>query len=205
MTDQLAFPGFDDTRPTTDRLLFLTYLAPDAAAQIAGRVPDFRGQHGLRGKAVPQNLLHVTLNHFGDFDGLPLDMVALAREAAETLAMAPFEVVFDRVASFKTQPGNYPFVLRGGGGLIKLLEFHQALVEAIRRTGSRIGKRAKPNFTPHVTMLYDGQAVAEQLVEPVTWVVREFALVHSLLGQTRHIVLDRWTLRDNDHEASPPV
>jgi 2'-5' RNA ligase len=45
-------------------------------------------------------------------------------------------------------------------------------------------------------MLYDGRLVAGQPVEPIRWVVREFVLVHSLLGQTRHEVLGRWALRD---------
>jgi RNA 2',3'-cyclic 3'-phosphodiesterase len=196
VTEQLAFPGFDDTREKTDRLLFLTYVDPDAAAQIARRVPDWRTRHGLSGKAVAEDRLHITLNHLGDHAGLPRDMVALALQAAETLAMAPFEVVFDRVVSFGGRPGNLPFVLRGGEGLAQLLAFQNALAVAMRRTGSRIGKWAESNFTPHVTMLYDSQSVAEQRVEPVRWMVREFVLVHSLLRQTRHEVLGRWTLRD---------
>ena len=71
MTDQLAFPGFDDTRPKTDRLLFLTYVDPDAAPRIALLMPDLRSQHGLRGKPVAQDRLHITLNHLGDHAGLP--------------------------------------------------------------------------------------------------------------------------------------
>ena len=196
MSEQLAFPGFDDTREKTDRLLFLTYVAPDAAAQIARRVPDLRAQHGLRGKPVAQDRLHITLNHLGDHAGLPRDMVALAREAAGTLATAPFEVEFDRVESFENRSSNYPFVLRGGDGLLSLLAFQRALANAMRLTGTRIGKWAESNFTPHVTMLYDGRLVVGQPVEPIGWTVREFVLVHSLLGQTRHEVLGRWALRD---------
>jgi len=52
----------------------------------------------------------------------------------------------------------------------------------------------KSSYTPHVTLLYDSQRVVQQAVETVAWTVREFVLVHSLLGQTRHIALMRWSL-----------
>ena len=43
-------------------------------------------------------------------------------------------------------------------------------------------------------MLYDDRLVAWQAVEPVRWTVREFVLMHSLLGQHRHVPLARWPL-----------
>jgi 2'-5' RNA ligase len=46
-----------------------------------------------------------------------------------------------------------------------------------------------------MTLLYDDRSVAEQAVETIGWTAREFVLVHSLLGQTRHIPLGRWPLR----------
>jgi 2'-5' RNA ligase len=65
----------------------------------------------------------------------------------------------------------------------------------MERSGGRLARWAKGVFTPHVTLLYDGMSVAEQPVDPISWTVGEFVLVHSLLGQTRHIILDRWPLR----------
>jgi RNA 2',3'-cyclic 3'-phosphodiesterase len=38
--------------------------------------------------------------------------------------------------------------------------------------------------------------VAEHAIEPVSWTVTGFRLVHSLLGQTRHITLGEWRLED---------
>jgi 2'-5' RNA ligase len=49
-------------------------------------------------------------------------------------------------------------------------------------------------FTPHVTLLRDRISVPEQEIEPICWTAREFVLVHSLLGQTQHIPLGRWSL-----------
>jgi hypothetical protein len=42
----------------------------------------------------------------------------------------------------------------------------------------------------------DWTKIAEQFVETVGWSVREFVLVHSLLGQTRHVLLARWPLQE---------
>src|SRR5277367_552093 len=159
MSDQFLFAEFDAKPSPTDRLLFLTYPDPDTAARIAERVPGLRDEHDLRGKPVAPDRLHITLNHLGDHAGVPQDMVSLAQEAAGTLAMSPFDVVFDRVVSFGGKPGNLPFVLRGGDGLGQLLGFQQMLAAAMSKTGSRLGKWAESNFTPHVTLLYDRQSV----------------------------------------------
>jgi RNA 2',3'-cyclic 3'-phosphodiesterase len=50
----------------------------------------------------------------------------------------------------------------------------------------------KPQYEPHVTLLYDDRCVAEQAVDTVRWTVREFVLVHSLHGQGRYVFLGRW-------------
>jgi hypothetical protein len=50
--------------------------------------------------------------------------------------------------------------------------------------------RVHPISTLHVTLLYDKRVVDEQ---PIT--VREFVLVRSLHGQTRHTDVARWQLR----------
>ena len=36
--------------------------------------------------------------------------------------------------------------------------------------------RAKPQYTPHVTMLYDERGIEDHAIEPVCWTVRDFAL-----------------------------
>ena len=44
-------------------------------------------------------------------------------------------------------------------------------------------------------MLYDGASVAPQQVEAVEWTVREFVLVHSLIGANLpYTILQRWPL-----------
>jgi 2'-5' RNA ligase len=97
------------------------------------------------------------------------------------------------VVSFRTGGRKRPFVLRSGKDLVALMAFQQAIGMAMKKAG--IGRWVQPQFTPHVTLLYDDHLVSEQTVESVSWTVREFVLVHSLLGQTQHIPLGRWPLR----------
>jgi 2'-5' RNA ligase len=49
-------------------------------------------------------------------------------------------------------------------------------------------------YTPHVTLAYGMPWAAARPVESACWNVREFALIHSLLGRTRHVALARWPL-----------
>lgn len=191
MTGQLAFPGFGADVDPTDRLLFALFPEGGAAEQIAQLGHGLRGRHGLNGKPLATERFHVTLHHLGDYVGLPNGVATAAREAAGQVAAAPFEVVFDRAASFASRPGNNPFVLQGGEALGPLRAFQQSLGEALKRVG--LGKWVKA-YTPHVTLLYDNVVVEEQPVEPVRWTVSEFVLIHSLLGRTQHIALGRWPL-----------
>lgn len=167
--------------------LFPVSGAAEAATQLVQRM---RREHGLQGKALPEARLHITLSHLGDFEGIPPNIVEIARAAAGSIAAPSFEVTFDRVMSFGGKSGNLPFVLWGKDGVAALTAFQKQLVLALKRHGLRV----RSGFRPHMTLLYDDHSVAERLVEPVSWVAREFVLVHSLLGQTRHVHLAHWPL-----------
>jgi 2'-5' RNA ligase len=56
------------------------------------------------------------------------------------------------------------------------------------------GLSAGSQFTPHVTVPYDGSRVEEQFIEPIHWTVRDFVFVHSGRGRMMHIPLERWRL-----------
>jgi 2'-5' RNA ligase len=69
----------------------------------------------------------------------------------------------------------------------------QGLVAELRRAGLRI--KTRDHFTPHLTLLYASGTVAPRAVQPVSWVVREFVLVHSQIGRNLpYQVLGRWPL-----------
>lgn len=189
MTQQMGLPGFDPPTPT-DRLMFLLYPDAATAERIAAEARRLRESLNLRGQLLLTDRLHVTLHHLGDYVGLPADVVRKGEAAGAAVAAAPFDVAFDRAASFANRPGNNPFTLQGGEGVQALVAFQQRLALEMAKVGLKPDKA----FLPHVTLLYDGQVVPAQPVLPLAWTVDRFALVQSKLGQTRHVILRTWAL-----------
>jgi RNA 2',3'-cyclic 3'-phosphodiesterase len=177
----------------TNRLLLVAYLDVEPRARATELRQELLHRHALSGTPVPAQILHVTLLHLDDHAELPSSLVADAIAVGAKVNMPPFEVTFDRVVSLSRQ-GKMPLALCGGEGVAGLMAFQQALRVAMTKGGlGRYVKRKK--FNPHVTLFYDRRHIDEPVIEPIRWTVREFALVHSLLGQTRHIRLASWPLR----------
>ena len=191
MPEQLSVAGIGAAPKRTDGLFFAVYPDAAAAARITTLAQELRTEHGLKGKPHVASRLHITLHHLGNHAGLPQLLVSAANEAAAEVAAAPFVVGLDRVASFR-RAVRLPLVLRGGDGVDALVAFQQLLGAALKKAG--LAPWVHPQFTPHLTLLYDNQCVAEQWVDPVVWTVREFVLVRSLLGRSQHVPLARWPL-----------
>jgi 2'-5' RNA ligase len=184
---QLSF--FD--QPAADRILFAISLEPqiaEIASRVGLRVADLQAWPG---RARPTRVLHITLSDLGIFDGLPAHIIDKAIAAGASVSCAPFGVSFDRVGVFRGK--QTIMVLQGGEGLQALMTFRAMLVEAMHLTGLTKTMQ-KGVFTPHVTLQYGRQDLAEQAIEPVAWTVREFSLIHSPQGQTQHIPLATWRL-----------
>jgi len=193
MTDQMSFGGFAPPVPT-DRLFFAIFPDEAARAAIATFAQGLAKQHKLRGKPLLPERFHITLHHLGDYAELPPDLVVGAKQAAKQMIAAPFDVAFDHVASFATRVEKKPCVLLGEEGDTPLRRLRKLLGECLIEANQ--GKHVTRDFTPHVTLLYDRTLVPPHVVAPISWTVREFALVHSLLGKTEHRVLQRWALQD---------
>jgi RNA 2',3'-cyclic 3'-phosphodiesterase len=170
-----------------DGLFFSIFPDQSAAVRIANIAEHFRRAYGLNGAPLLTDRFHVTVQGLGNYDGLPRSVVAKAIEAGAAVTSRPFEVAFDRVTSFA---GSDALVLCGGDGVDGIVMFHHALGVAMRKSGLS----ADSQFTPHITLLYDGRRIVEQFIEPIRWTVRDFVLVHSLHGRTKHISLERWRL-----------
>lgn len=164
----------------------------ETAAQLAVLAATQCAHHGLRGRPLAIERFHVTLFHLGDSAGLRQDVVEAASKAASRVQAAPFELAFDRVASFAGRRDKLPFVLKADDGNDSLRRFHAELAVRLRESG--LGHFTGGNFEPHVTLAYDARMVAPETVAPVRWRADEFVLIHSLLGQTRHVPLARWAL-----------
>ncbi|HEX7917697.1 RNA 2',3'-cyclic phosphodiesterase [Rudaea sp.] len=191
MSGQMSLGGFADAVPT-DRLFFAVFPDTAAGEAIARLADDIGRQHDLRGAPLKRERLHITLHHLGDYAGLPAALVEDARRAAAQIVATPFEVTFDRVKSFAGRAEKKPCVLVGADGDTQLQRLRRQLGERLLKAS--LGKQVTREFTPHVTLRYERLLVPEQSVAPIVWTVREFALVHSLLGKTEHRILQRWTL-----------
>jgi 2'-5' RNA ligase len=121
---------------------------------------------------------------------VPGTVVLKASDAAAKVKASPFAVMFNRVESFSGRDGHYPLVLRGDDGVVGLEMLNRSLAVSMRM----MGLKASLNFTPHLTLSYVERPIKERLIPPVRWTVREFALVHSLIGETKYIRLGCWSL-----------
>jgi RNA 2',3'-cyclic 3'-phosphodiesterase len=176
-----------DRSATGSGRLFLAVLPDsDASARIHRLARVLKRAHRFSGRLIHPTHLHVSLF----FLGAPSEYVAeVVSEAAAEVRTQPFEIWFDRSASFQGRSGNWPFVLVGDDGVRGLLTLRRALGAALASRGMK--QLAKREFTPHVTILYAERQVEEYPIEPIRWVVSEFVLIHSKNGH-RHLA--RWPL-----------
>ena len=166
------------------RLFFAVVPDFDATAKIYRVAGILKQAHRFDGTLIPRECLHVSLRFLGRGSE---QLIHGACEAVAGVKMAPFEVSFDRTASFGGRPGNRPLVLTGDDTLGRLKSLGHALDAAIAEKG--MGRRARRDFVPHVTLLYGDRAVDECPIAPIRWTVNEFVLIHSLNG---HAHLARW-------------
>lgn len=185
--------GFLDRDATLHNVFFA--FVPDAAmaACAVGIARDVRRCLRLTATPIPPERLHVSLLSVGGFSGAcPPTVIDAALRAAGTVSMAPFKIEFDRVASFSGGHGKRALVLTGGEGLDGAVTLRKALSKAITKVGLRL--QPQSGSSPHLTMMYDDRVRDSFPIKPIRWTVSRFALVDSLIGQSRHMHLGQWSL-----------
>jgi 2'-5' RNA ligase len=174
-----------------DRVFFTVFLGGMAKALVEKIGNYIKSLYGISAQLRPLDHLHVSLQHVGDFPRLKSKYIWAACRAAEAVSGKPFTVSLDRALSFTARrPGKYPCVLCGDGNAATF-ELHQRLAVAMRKNGLKAGFE----FTPHMTLFYAPISVPVCPIEPVSFEVDEFFLIHSKLGQTKYETLGRWPLR----------
>ena len=116
------------------RLFLATIPDAETAARIHKLAGVLKRAHRFSGKLIDPVRLHVSLFFLG---GLPEQDIRAACTAAAEVCIEPFEVSFDRTASFRGKRGSRPFVLVGDQGLRRLMTFRRMLGEAMLRSGLR--------------------------------------------------------------------
>jgi 2'-5' RNA ligase len=148
---------------------------------------------GVHGKPLETARLHVSLYGMGSYGTVfPARDVEAWLRAAETVRMAPFDVVFDRIATFGGE--DNPLVLKAGAesGIVGVQRFLQVLGEALADACGGIKALRK---TPHMTVSYGGIRLAETPIERIRWTAGEFVLIDSHVGAHLHEVLGCWPLQ----------
>ncbi len=172
---------------------FAVVLNESAAAHVHAQAARLDRVLAVGGRALEAERLHVSLLAVGACVGaLPEAGIARWRRAADTVRCAPFDVRFDRAATFGGD-GN-PLVLKSSddAGVAGLLSLYQAVGMSLADTGERIKPR---RITPHMTLSYRGRRIAETPIEPVCWQACDLVLIDSHVGAHRHELLGRWPLR----------
>jgi 2'-5' RNA ligase len=176
-----------------DRIFFACLPGAETAARIHVLAETLKREQRFTGTLILPEHLHVTLFHLGDWQVLPQEIVEIAKRAAAEVAVLPFDVIFPRVESFNNRTGIYPFVLTGEASPWSVLR--NTLGAALKKNGLGGAVHLEDAFKPHVTLLRDHVRAKPLRVNPIVWTVRDFVLIHSLLGQTKHVHLGRWPLR----------
>ncbi len=199
MPEQLLLPGIDPpprplSRPRSKvrrkerprhSLFFAIFPRPEDVTSIAALGARFDERHALKGTLIEAHRLHVTLHALGDRDTVPPAKVQDALEAAATLTIPSFDVVFDQAMTYAKSKA---FVLCGDDGVATLADFRQRLGEALADAGFK----PERSFTPHMTIAYTSRKVDRHAIDPIRWRADSFALIDSHVGEGIHEVIGQW-------------
>lgn len=172
------------------------YLAlqptPEAAEAVAERLAAARRDFRLTAKPIAANRLHVSLYNLGAFKRPPGPIMDKAVDVVRRVAARPFTIALNRLGTWGRRDGERPVVLWGDDGVIGVQALYDDLHHELVRAG--MASRRDPPFEPHMTLLYDRAEVPETVVEPVSWRVEGFVLIHAVHGEGRFEVVERFPL-----------
>ena len=173
-------------------LYFALQPPADAAAAAHRRLEALRARGGLTARAIAASRLHVSLHPLGAFRRPPGAVVEKAAGVVEGLAARPFVISFNRIGAWPSGASPWPVTLWGDEGVIGADALQASLHRALVRAA--MASRREARITPHMTLAYDRGHAPETLVEPVSWRVTEFVLVHAVHGEGRYDIVGRFPL-----------
>lgn len=175
-------------KPTTQpQHTWFFALRPSAedAHRIHAIAADLLAANGVTGKRIGPDRLHITLDLVGH-DVTP-EVIAIACRAADSIRFSPFEARFDSIMTFTAPSG--PVVLLGTDGLEEVRNLRTILASAMADSGFNPPRI----YQPHMTLCYDPRHRLLQMpVESIGFIAKEFFLVKSHIGLSRHEVMRTW-------------
>jgi 2'-5' RNA ligase len=161
-------------------------LWPDLAARDALAALSVQTASRCGGRPVPAGKLHLTLAFLGDVQTARVDD---ARRAAATIRARPFDLVLDRLGSFRRARVAWAGCQSPDPALLQLAA---ALAQALRKEAFVL--EARP-FSPHLTLVRDlRDALRDEAMTPVGWPAQSLALVESDRRSGGYRTLEQWPL-----------
>jgi len=176
-------------------MLFLAVRPPDEIARrIVQAGIELCRQHRFANAPFGAQWLHISLLNFGDYAEFPRGHARLARILASTIVAPRFNATFDRAMTFggrSATANKRPFVLVAPEG--------HGFSQLQHRLAAAVDVRRRVPFTPHITLLYDRSTVQATSIEPISWTVDEFVLIHAQVKQPTqpkppYSIIGRWGL-----------
>ena len=192
---EFEFMAGQPHRPKYRERLFLGFFPDEATANTIDRFSGhFSREIGLIGDRLKPKRLHTSIVHVSDRKRLRSPDRFAAELAANAVCTSPFDLTFSHMGSFrgmpkKGRPLRHPLVLLADKGPI--MDLHNMLGSGLRKYRFRIPE----DFRPHLTLSYNEQFVPTRAIDPITFQVTEFALIHSELWLTKYNILRTWTLQ----------
>jgi len=172
-----------DQRPDRHRVFFA--LWPDDATRAAMSRATRDAVRLSSGRPIAKERLHVTIAFLGELTAAGLDVA----RGVPPIPVGPFELTFDAVGIW---PESKILWLAPSTVPDALSQLEERLWTELVERGFRAEERV---YRPHVTLARRARPV-ESAVEPVSFPVRDLALVESFPdGRNVHYeVLERWPL-----------
>jgi 2'-5' RNA ligase len=184
---------FRAEEPQFHRLMF-AFLPNDVERQSTVAAGRAVCEAERIGTPIREHLVHATLLVLLDVDTLSEALIDIYAAIGDTIAaqgFGEFKLVFDRASRNPQSKGLPPLVLVSKQGRKTFKAMQDIAVANLAKLG--LPRPPHGRSKPHTTLLY-GDGKVDRAIEPVIWNMKEFALVHSLVGLSEHIVLKRWKL-----------
>lgn len=163
---------------------FFFCLRPSPA--LARRMGRLRDALGCEGAVVADDRLHVTLGISRDFPEPPLRIAEYLTAVGGLIEGEPFVLRLDRLSA-----NERTVALRPSRRPLQLGLLQRRIDRWMERSGLR---REGWSFSPHVTLIYHRSQPFLRPAETFEWTATELVLIHSIVGETRHVQLGRWPL-----------
>jgi RNA 2',3'-cyclic 3'-phosphodiesterase len=150
-----------------------------------------RGRADISTPIRAPDLLHMTLAVACVVSGPSEALLRALIAVGDRVRMRSFQIEWDRAEMFGVPGQDRAFKLLAGCGVAQATALQRCLRATMTEANWPPIDTMQP---PHVTLLYEQDRRVREPIAPVTWNVRAFTLVESLVGRTEYVRHKSWPL-----------